>query len=220
MLIYIIILFLLIAGISLLFIPFYFSFQLTKNRETTQKNISIKWIFLSIHYDYDGKVYTFSCLNKPLFKKLKKKTKKKVKKDKKEDFLWLAIISLLKEYYPQFYKLLKNLSKGFSFRDFTCNLTFGFSDPSDTGILSGYLYALQGLIKTKIPLSNIRINPVFIEEIFEYKIKGSIKIKFYSLLFAIFKFIISKPFWIFLHHLFIKRKIVPQVEILTDIYLS
>ncbi|MFQ6072838.1 MAG: DUF2953 domain-containing protein [Methanosarcinales archaeon] len=188
MLIYIIILFLLIAGISLLFIPFYFSFQLTKDREITQKNISIKWIFLSIHYDYDGKVYTFSCLNKPLFKKLKKK-KKKIKKDKKEDFL--KTISLLKKYYPQFYKLLKNSSKGFSVRDFTCNLTFGFSDPADTGILSGYLYALQGLIKTKIPQSNVRINPVFIEEIFEYKIKGSIKIKFYSSLFAIFKFILK-----------------------------
>lgn len=100
LLIYIIILFLLIAGISLLFIPFYISFQLTKDRETTQKNISIKWIFLSIHYDYDGKVYAFSCLNKSLFKKLKKKKKvkkkeKKIKKDKKEDFL--KTISLLKE---------------------------------------------------------------------------------------------------------------------------
>ena len=71
--------------------------------------------------------------------------------------------------------LVRRMVRSIRIRELSCNATFGFSDPADTGMLAGFLYAATAPIAHSSAVS-IRLDPVFWDQTFGYRARGSIGI--------------------------------------------
>jgi len=97
-----------------------------------------------------------------------KKEERKRKKAKQENSR--SIIFFLKPFLNESFRLARRVLRHIMPKEYRINLIYGFEDPADTGILTGFFY----LLFPNVSFSEmIKIQPVFDEEI----IQGRINIK-------------------------------------------
>jgi len=107
----------------------------------------------------------------------------------REMFQWSfkAFNSLRK---PLFF-LFSDLLNGIKIKSLESCMTFGLPDPSDTGILCGFLYAIVGSVYSHCKHCNFSIKPEFMDSMFDFQGNLEVRIKIHSLIFPFIKFIFN-----------------------------
>jgi hypothetical protein len=131
--------------------------------------ITIKWMGLS---------HKFKVGSGKAAKKEKKEEKPKKDKTKKKTSsigisVWLRVLKTVKRPIIRF---IEDVFGAVKFRKISCNLKYGFPDPADTGMLSGFLYALKGLFIKRCSVFNFSIYPQFQDEVFDLHVVTNWKV--------------------------------------------
>ncbi len=167
----------------LLWVPFVCRFELAGgDGEETVKRIKLSWMFISTTIDTDAVPE-----RKPSGE-VKKRKKEKVKKERDLS----RVFELFRTLYRPTIALVRRVVRSISIRELSCDLTFGLSDPADTGMLAGFLYAASATISRSHVIS-IRLDPVFWDQTFGYRARGSIGITLGRLIPPIILFGCSRP---------------------------
>ena len=181
---------LIILGLILLILlaPFKYS-ALVLIKEKININLYLNWVILKVEFlvgekKPNVKIYIFgkfikfvshSSKKDKLEKKLKTKTKTKTKIPSKEFFI-------------QMFSLIKEVFKVIKPKEFIAKGTYGFEDPSITGILSFVLI----FIAEVMPRAQIDLNPVFEEEIMNVEISTYGRVSLITLIFLMIKYVFKK----------------------------
>jgi hypothetical protein len=88
--------------------------------------------------------------------------------------------------------LFSDLLNGIKIKRLESYVTFGLSDPADTGILCGFFHAITGLAYSRCRHCNFSINPVFMNPMLDFRGNAEIRVKIYSMIFPIIKFIFNR----------------------------
>ncbi|HJH32363.1 MAG TPA: DUF2953 domain-containing protein [Methanosarcinaceae archaeon] len=151
------------------------------------RHITIKWMGVSYKFR-NGNGNSAKQKDKQA-KSKKVKTKKKTKTSSIGISSWFRITRTIQKPVIRFIKDILGVVK---FRKISCDLTFGFSDPADTGILSGLLYGLKGLFAKRCSVFDFSIDPQFQDEIFDLHVFTNIRFRISSLIFAVFRFVTNR----------------------------
>ena len=167
------------------FAAFDVTIDVKTKRGRVDQYITIKWMGLS---------HKFKVENKKSVKKEKKEAKPKKKKPKKKKSSigissWLRV---LKNVQRPVIRFIQDVFRTVKFRKISCDLTYGFPDPADTGMLSGFLYALKGLFAKRCSIFDFSIYPQFQDEVFDLHFLTNIRFRISSLLFAIIRFVTNR----------------------------
>ncbi|NOQ34251.1 MAG: DUF2953 domain-containing protein [Methanosarcinales archaeon] len=173
----------------LLWVPFVCRFELAGgDGAETVKKIKLKWLFISRTIDTDTVPE-----RKPreYVKKQKEVEKRKEEKAEKEMDISRAF-ELVRTMHRPAITLVRRVVRSIRIKELSCNATFGLSDPADTGMLAGFLYAVSAPI-SRSPVVSIRLNPVFWDQTFGYRARGSIGITIWGLIVPAIIFGCSRP---------------------------
>jgi hypothetical protein len=107
--------------------------------------------------DFRLKVLGITFLRRPL-----EKRGEKPKEEKHTD--WKKIIWNANELYAAGKDLVRALTKNLSIKRLGGKVKIGLSDPAQTGMLIGFLYAGSGIAKAFLPETHLEIEPSFEEE--------------------------------------------------------
>jgi hypothetical protein len=88
--------------------------------------------------------------------------------------------------------LVRRVVRRTGIRELSCRVAFGMDDPAETGILTGFLYAVSSVL-TRFSDAEVRLHPVFHEQTFAYRTRGSISVTVGRMVVPIFTFISSRP---------------------------
>jgi hypothetical protein len=87
--------------------------------------------------------------------------------------------------------LFSDLLNGIKIKSLESCMTFCLPDPSDTGILCGFLHAIVGFVYSRCKHCNFSIKPEFMDPMFDFQGNLEIRIKIYSLILPFIKFIFN-----------------------------
>jgi hypothetical protein len=117
-------------------------------------------------------------------------TRKEEKAEKEMDIS--RAFELIRTLHRPAITLIRRVVRSIRIRKLSCNATFGFSDPADTGMLAGFLYAASAPI-TRSNVVSVRLDPVFWGQTFGYHVRGSIGITIGRLILPVIIFGCSRP---------------------------
>ena len=158
----------------ILWIPFICRFELAGgDGEETIKKIELGWLFMSRTIDTAATT-----------------GRREEKKEKKRD-LSRAFELVRTLHYPAI-TLVRNVVRSIRIKELSCRMTFGLSNPADTGMLTGFL-CLVSAVLTRSPAVSIRLYPVFWEPIFRYRASGLVSITVGRIIIPIVVFVCSRP---------------------------
>ena len=151
--------------------------------------VKIKWMGLSYKFKTENKNE-----NKKSARKEKKEAKtKKERSGKKASNIaissWFRLFRTLQKPVIRF---IEDVFRTIKFRKISCDLTYGFSDPADTGMLTGLLHALKGLFAKRCSIFDFSIDPQFQDEVFDLHVLTNIRFRISSLLFAILRLVTNR----------------------------
>ena len=89
------------------------------------------------------------------------------------------------------FRLFSDLLNGINIKRLDSYMTFGLSDPADTGMLCGCIHAVTGLIYSRCKHCSFSINPVFMNPMVDFRGDMEIRVRIYSLIFPILKFMFN-----------------------------
>ncbi|WP_440946052.1 DUF2953 domain-containing protein [Methanosarcina sp. T3] len=89
------------------------------------------------------------------------------------------------------FRLFSDMLNAIKIKNLKANLTFGLSDPADTGMLCGFIHALLGTVYSRCRNCSFSVCPVFMETLLDFRGSAEIRIKIYSLIFPFIKFIFN-----------------------------
>ena len=146
----IIILIIILILIGILVVPFQISVQLYKLGSLIEGNFKISWLKIKL-----------------IQRKIppeKKEKKPKPKKEKRIDFNRIPnIIQYFIDSLPYIFNIFEAFLKSISVKKISINSQIGFPNPSDTAIISGYLWGLASIINI-IPNTSLTVEPDFDKE--------------------------------------------------------
>jgi hypothetical protein len=87
--------------------------------------------------------------------------------------------------------LFSDLLNGIKIKRLESCMTFCLQDPSDTGILCGFLHAIAGFVYSRCKHCNFSIKPEFMDQMFDFQGNLEIRIKIHSLILPFIKFIFN-----------------------------
>ncbi|MEA1870437.1 MAG: DUF2953 domain-containing protein [Euryarchaeota archaeon] len=172
----------------ILWVPFICRFELAGgDGEETVKKIKLKWLFLSRTIDTAAVPE-----RKPreYVKKQKEVEKRKEEQTEKEMNISRAF-ELVRTLHRPAITLVRRVVRSIRIRELSCNATFGLSDPADTGMLAGFLYAASSPI-ARSPAVSISLDPVFRDQTFGYRARGSIGITIGRLILPVIIFVCKR----------------------------
>ena len=144
----------------LLWIPFVCRFELKRGLDGDPlQRIEVRWLFLS--RTIDG------------FAATGREDRRAEKAGDEMDVR--HIFELFRTLHRPAAALARRVVQRIDFRELSCRVTFGLDDPAETGVLSGFLYAAFAPL-TRSPAVSIRLHPVFHEQAFAYRVRGSLKV--------------------------------------------
>jgi hypothetical protein len=88
-------------------------------------------------------------------------------------------------------RLFSDLLNGIKIKRLESYLTFGLSDPADTGMLCGCIHAIAGLAYSRCKHCSFSINPVFLNQMVDFRGDMEIRVRIYSLIFPMLKFMFN-----------------------------
>ena len=173
----------------LLWVPFVCRFELAGgDGEETAKKIELSWLFISRTIDTDAVPK-----RKPREEVKVQKEEEKRKEGKKEKEMDASrAFELVRTLRRPAITLVRRMVRSIRIRELSCNASFGLSDPADTGMLAGFLYAASAPI-SRSPAVSIRLDPVFQDQTFGYRVRGSIGITIWRLILPIIIFGCERP---------------------------
>jgi hypothetical protein len=89
------------------------------------------------------------------------------------------------------FRLFSDTLKAIKIKNLKADLTFGLSDPADTGMLCGFIHALLGTVYSRCRSCSFSVCPVFMEPLLDFRGNAEVRIKLYSLIFPFLKFIFN-----------------------------
>ena len=90
------------------------------------------------------------------------------------------------------FRLFSDLLNGIKIKHLESNVTFGLSDPADTGMLCGLLHSVAGLAYSRCRHCSFSINPVFMNPMMDFRGDVEIRVRVYSLIFPMLKFMFNR----------------------------
>jgi hypothetical protein len=88
-------------------------------------------------------------------------------------------------------RLFSDLLNGIKIKRLESYMTFGLSDPADTGMLCGCIHAVAGLVYSRCRQCSFSINPVFMNPVLDFQGDMEIRVRMYSLIFPMLKFMFN-----------------------------
>ncbi len=104
------------------------------------------------------------------------------------------------------FRLFSDLLNGIKIKRLESYMTFGLSDPAETGMLCGCIHSVAGLVYSRCRHCSFSINPVFMNPIMDFQGDMEIRVRIYSLIFPVIKFIFNGKTLSFTY-LIIKEKV-------------
>jgi hypothetical protein len=89
------------------------------------------------------------------------------------------------------FRLFSDLLNGIKIKRLESCMTFGLSDPADTGLLCGFIHSIAGFVYTRCRHCSFSINPVFLDPMLDFQGSAEIRVKIYSLFLPFIKFIFN-----------------------------
>jgi len=89
------------------------------------------------------------------------------------------------------FRLFSDTLSAIKIKNLKADLTFGLSDPADTGMFCGFIHALLGTVYSRCRDCSFSVCPVFMETLLDFRGSAEIRIKIYSLIFPFIKFIFN-----------------------------
>jgi hypothetical protein len=135
---------------------------------------------------------------KSIFDRIRRKKKIKVEEEKEKEklmsnkeILYWGIKAFRSLRRPLF-RLFSDLLNGIKIKHLESRVTFGLSDPADTGMLCGFIHPIVGLIYSRCRHCSFSINPVFMDPMLDFRGNTEIRVKIYSLIFPVIKFMFNR----------------------------
>lgn len=172
----------------ILWVPFVCRFEMAGgDGEETVKKIELSWLFISRTIDTDTVPE-----RKPRESKKRKEVEKRKKETVEKELDISRAFELVRTLHRPVILLVRRMVRSIRIRELSCDATFGFSDPADTGMIAGFLYAASAPI-ARSPAVSIRLDPVFWDQTFGYRARGSIGITIGRLILPVIIFGCSRP---------------------------
>ncbi len=89
------------------------------------------------------------------------------------------------------FRLFSDLLNGIKIKRLESYMTFGLSDPADTGMLCGFIHAVAGLAYSRCKHCSFFINPVFMNPMMDFRGDIEVRVRIYSLIFPVLKFMFN-----------------------------
>jgi hypothetical protein len=113
-------------------------------------------------------------------------------KEKKENKLtFRKIVNLARMLLGPLIRLVENILKAINISEIKFNLRYGFDNPADTGIASGYVYALRGYLNNQYERVRLYAEPTFTEEKMDMHMLADVSFRVADLLPALVTFIMN-----------------------------
>ena len=90
------------------------------------------------------------------------------------------------------FRLFSDLLNGIKIKRLESYVMFGLSDPADTGMLCGFIHAVTGLVYSRCKHCSFSINPVFVNPMVDFKGDMEIRVRIYSLIYPMLKFMFNR----------------------------
>lgn len=103
-------------------------------------------------------------------------------------------LSLFKKLYNPFVRLSRVVLRHTRVKELDCSIDVGLSDPVLTGMVCGVCYPLWETIYPFVPNGTFSISPVFIEEVFNASLKGSLSLRIALILVPLLRLFTKKEF--------------------------
>lgn len=102
------------------------------------------------------------------------------------------IVHLARMLFHPILQLVEDVLKKIHISEIKCNLLYGFDNPADTGIVSGYVYALRGYLHTQYDRIRLYAEPTFVEEKMDVHMLADISFRIASLVPAVVTFLLNR----------------------------
>jgi hypothetical protein len=173
---------LIITATALLLVPVNVNLESDRSAGNMHARFSISWLLFNIRYSVKDKQTEFLVLSRRIASKQQTAQPETGDKPKKEKAKFVPSgrsiqIADVKSLAGPVLQLLRSVVQTIRFRYVQFDTTYGFHDPACTGMLTGYLHALQGSLQ-----HNISFTPDFTRIVLDWDLKLSSSIT---------------PFWVF-----------------------
>lgn len=102
------------------------------------------------------------------------------------------IVHVARMLFNPILKLVEDVLKQINISEIKCNLLYGFDNPADTGIASGYVYALRGYLHHQYDRIRLYAEPTFVEQKMDVHMLADISFRIASLLPALVTFLLNR----------------------------
>lgn len=102
------------------------------------------------------------------------------------------IVHLARMLFHPILQLVEDVLKKIHISEIKCNMLYGLDNPADTGIVSGYVYALRGYLHTQYDRIRLYAEPTFVEEKMDVHMLADISFRIASLVPAVVTFLLNR----------------------------
>jgi len=183
----------LIAIMLVFFVPIFFNIQVSKYNGLVLW-VKVNWLFNALYCYIEKRgsqkpvaIVRILGLKIPIEReRAQKKKKEKVKKEKKYDFRVL----LNKPFLTKVFQFIKKVLKHIVPQEFRARLSYGFDNPANTGILSGFI----ALFSAYYSGYDICLDPIFDQEILEGELSLKGRLFCFVITYYVLQLVLSKTF--------------------------
>jgi hypothetical protein len=104
------------------------------------------------------------------------------------------------------FHLFSDLLNGIKIKRLESFITFGLSDPAETGMLCGVIHSVAGLAYSRCRHCSFSINPVFLNPMVDFRGSMEIRVRIYSVVLPMLKFMLNRKTLSFTYSI-IKEKV-------------
>ena len=161
----------------ILVIPFHFCINLSLNTQVLKGRYRIAWLWLTLR---SGEITPQS----PEIKDAHSDEIDRLSRDKhKSNAMWSLQFQSVMKALPGLVHMGRNILRSLHLEKLSCRMSIGLEDPTDTAVISGYLWSIfSALVLFR---GNISIEPYFQGERLEGRIAAELKGRVLSIVFAI-----------------------------------
>ncbi len=115
-----------------------------------------------------------------------------LKEEGKKKWTFRKIVNLARMLLSPLLRLVEDVLKAIHIAEIKCNILYGFDNPADTGIASGYVYAVRGYLNTQYERVRLYAEPTFTEEKMDMHMLADVSFRIVNLLPALVTFIMNR----------------------------
>jgi len=115
-----------------------------------------------------------------------------LEKEKEQKWTFRKIVNLARMLLSPVLRLVEDVLKAIHISEMKFNLLYGLDNPADTGIVSGYIYALRGYLNTQYERIRLYAEPTFTEEKMDMHMLADVSFRIVNLLPAAVTFLLNK----------------------------